>query len=80
MQTRSNDANSDTFDLLVEQFKNVRITTRQLAQFMGIDFRSLQNGLGAGRYIIPTYKEGKHRYVDLRDLASYLDAKRRSAA
>lgn len=61
--------------LLINRFGDIRISIRELAEYMRVPLKTLQNRLSDGAIEIRTYKEGKQRFCDVRDLASYLDHK-----
>ena len=64
---------------IVEKY-GVRLDTDQLAEFLGISPGSLRNQLAAGICQIKTYRDGKKRWADYRDVAAYLDELRAQAA
>lgn len=57
-----------------------RLTSKQLAEFLGVAERTLYNQIAAGTCVVPTYIDGKARYADCRDVAAHLDACRARAA
>lgn len=57
-----------------------RLTMEQLADLMGLEMQTLYNQISAGTCPVPTYREGKQRFADVRDVAEYLDRARAFAA
>ena len=69
---------SDTAQLLYAEYGSLTLNTRQLAKVL--HYRSprvLLNAISAERCPVHTFKCGKHRIADIRDVADYLDKIRR---
>lgn len=66
--------------LLMAQYQKIRVTPEELADILGIAVNTIYNQISAGSFPIPTYKEGKSRYADIRDVGAYLDKCRQAAA
>lgn len=56
-----------------------RLTIDQLAEVLGIAAGSIYNLVSANQLALPTYVDGKRRWADYRDVATYLDACRARA-
>lgn len=50
-----------------------RLNVEQLAEVLGMAVGTIYNQVGASRFPIPTYVDGKARWADYRDVATYLD-------
>lgn len=57
-----------------------RMNMDQLAAMMEIVPPTLYNQISAGSCPVKTYREGKSRFADVRDVAEYLDQVRALAA
>lgn len=57
-----------------------RLDMTQLADIMRIEERTLYNQISAGACPVKTYREGRNRFADVRDVAAYLDQVRELAA
>lgn len=57
-----------------------RLSVQRLAEVLGIAEGTIYNQISAEAFPIPTYKEGKARWADVRDVAEYLDMMRAEAA
>ena len=69
---------SDTAQLLYAEYRSLTLNTSQLAKVL--HYRSprvLLNAISAERCPVHTFKCGKHRIADIRDVADYLDKIRR---
>lgn len=51
-----------------------RLNVEQLSEVLGLAAGSIYNQVSAGRFPVPTYVDGKQRWADYRDVASYLDS------
>lgn len=69
----------NTLDRIRERFNKERLGTKELAELLGLDVKTIHNLVSGGRFDIPTYKEGNRRLADIRDVAEYLDRKRDEA-
>lgn len=56
-----------------------RLDTSELAELLKLERGTVLNQISAGRFPIPTYVEGGRRWADFRDVAGYLDQKKREA-
>lgn len=62
--------------LLLEKY-GPTLRTWDLAHILGYEsVKALQNAISAGTCPIPTYRSGKRRLADVRDVADYLDQAR----
>lgn len=57
-----------------------RLNMDQLSDMMQIAPTTLYNQISAGSCPVKTYREGKARFADVRDVAEYLDQVRALAA
>ena len=57
-----------------------RLGMAQLAEFLHVAEPTLYNQISAGICPVKTYREGKQRWADVRDVAEYLDQVRALAA
>lgn len=64
---------------LVFERYGARLTTDDLANILRLDRGTVLNQISGGTLGIPTYKDGRQRYADFRDVAAYLDQKRDEA-
>lgn len=64
---------------IVEKY-GVRLDTEQLAELLSISPAALRNQITLGTCGIKTYRDGKKRWADYRDVAAYLDELRLHAA
>lgn len=70
---------TQTESYLLEKFESLTLDARQLAGVLGMTYKGLLNAISAERFPVHTYKCGKQRVADIRDVAAYLDAQRRPA-
>jgi hypothetical protein len=68
-----------TTALLFDRYGS-RLNAAQLAEFLEIKEVTLYNQISKGECPIKTYRDGKGRYADVRDVAAYLDQMRELAA
>lgn len=68
-----------TIALLFDKY-GPRMNMDQLAALMEIAATTLYNQISAGSCPVKTYREGKARFADVRDVAAYLDQVRALAA
>ena len=66
--------------LLMAQYGKTRLNMEELATVLGYQTSTLHNMISSKTCPVPTYKEGKNRWADVRDVGAYLDAMRRQAA
>jgi predicted site-specific integrase-resolvase len=57
-----------------------RLTMEQLSDVLTIEPGTLYNQISAGACPVKTYREGKRRLADYRDVAAYLDQIRETAS
>lgn len=57
-----------------------RMNMEQLAAMLEVAQTTLYNQISAGTCPVKTYREGKARFADVRDVAEYLDQVRALAA
>jgi hypothetical protein len=67
---------TETEQLLHDKFGSITLSIKQLAVQLKRTEKSILTDVSSGRFPIPTYKLGKLRVADLRDVAAYLDQKR----
>ena len=68
---------NDTAQLLYAQYGSLTVNTQQLAEILHYrSTRVLLNAISAERCPVHTFKCGKHRVADIRDIADYLDQMR----
>lgn len=53
--------------------------TKELSEVLRITPASIRNAISDETFPIPTYKEGKYRLADVRDVAAYMDERREGA-
>lgn len=58
--------------IIAERY-GLRLSLDQLAEALGVAKNTIYNQVSAGTFPVPTYVEGKKRYADYRDVATYLD-------
>ena len=68
----------DLYEKLYAQF-GCRLGVADLAYICNMTPGSVRTAISAERFPIKTYKEGKFRLADVRDVVTYLDNKRASA-
>jgi len=72
---------SDTANLLYAKYGVLTLNSEQLAEVLHYKTtRVLLNAVSAGRCPVPTFRCGKLRVADIRDVADYLDQRREAAA
>lgn len=64
--------------ILAERY-GVRLDTKQLADALGLKEGTIRNQISARTFKIPTYEDSGRRWADCRDVAEYLENKRREA-
>ena len=71
---------SETAQLLYDKYGQITLTTEQLAEVLHYRTpRVLLNAVSAERCPVHTFKCGKLRVADIRDVADYLDRRRSMA-
>lgn len=66
------------FSYLVAKY-GVRLSINNLVDICNMSAGSIRNAISEERFPIKTYKEGKQRYADCRDVIEYLDEARKAA-
>lgn len=56
-----------------------RLTIDQLSEVLGMPTGTIYNQVSARTFTLPTYLDGKRRWADYRDVATYLDECRAKA-
>jgi hypothetical protein len=68
-----------TLEILLKHY-GIVITLEQLVPLIGMkSIKAAQNAVSAQSFPIPTYRSGKRRVADARDVAEYLDKCRDTA-
>ena len=70
---------TQTESYLIEKYQSLQLDARQLGEVLGMTYKGVLNAISAERFPVHTYKCGKLRVADIRDVAAYLDAQRRPA-
>lgn len=63
---------------LLEKY-GMRLTVEQLAEVLGTSPLAIHRRICEDSLGIPTYLDGKKRYADIRDVATYMDSMREAA-
>jgi predicted DNA-binding transcriptional regulator AlpA len=63
---------------LIERY-GPRLNVEQLSEVLGMPSGTIYNKVSAGDLELPTYVDGKRRWADYRDVATYLDSCRAKA-
>ena len=61
--------------MLYLKYDRVRLTVDETARELGISPGTVRNQISDGSFPVPTYTEGRSRFIDVRALGKYLDAK-----
>lgn len=64
---------ASTAMLLYMRYGRMRLTLSELAIELGIAEGTLRNQISDDKCPVPTYKEGRNRYADVRAVGEYLD-------
>jgi hypothetical protein len=66
---------------IIQQFYpgQSRLSLLSLAKLLDFANQSVRNSISAGTFPIKSYKDGAHRFFDIRDIAEYLEKKRGEA-
>ena len=56
-----------------------RLNIEQISEVLGMPAGSIYNAVSANTFALPTYLDGKRRWSDYRDVATYLDECRERA-
>lgn len=67
-------------EAIVAEKYGLRLTMDQLADALGIATNTIYNQVASGKLKVKTYLDGKQRWADYRDVASYLDEQRDAAS
>ena len=59
--------------MLYMKYDRVRLTVDEVAHELGIKPGTIRNQISDGSFPIPSYTEGRNRFVDVRALGKYLD-------
>ncbi len=69
---------SETATLLLQQYGTLTLDTKQLAEVLHYKTtRVLLNAISSETCPVKTFKVGKARVADVRDIAEYMDARRK---
>ena len=69
---------SETAVLLLQQYGSFTLNTRQLSEVLHYKTtRVLLNAISAETCPVKTFKIGKARVADIRDIAEYIDSRRK---
>jgi hypothetical protein len=66
-----------THDILLDIFKKPTIKASEAGKLFDLSSKSVNNKISLGEFNIPTFKVGRHRFVRVEDLASYIDEQAR---
>jgi|15BtaG_2_1085339.scaffolds.fasta_scaffold120596_1 predicted DNA-binding transcriptional regulator AlpA len=72
--------NSETVAFLATQYKKLSFNIAELSMITGLGKQHIYNQISRKEFAIPTYREGGRRFADIRDVASYLDSRRKIAS
>lgn len=65
--------------MLYLKYDRVRLTVEEVAQELGIKPGTVRNQISEGTFPVPSYVEGRNRFVDIRALGQYLDERHTEA-
>ncbi len=65
--------------MLYMKYDRVRLTVDEAARELGLKPGTVRNQISDGSFPVPTYTEGRNRYVDVRALGEYLDQRHAQA-
>lgn len=65
--------------MLYMKYDRVRLTVDEVAQELGVKPGSVRNQISDGTFPVPSYVEGRNRYIDVRALGQYLDQRHEEA-
>ena len=65
-----------SLQMLLGQFEKIHLDVDDLAKLMNMKKQSVFNAINGGWFPIKTFKKGKARVADIRDVAEYLDRAR----
>lgn len=59
--------------MLYMKYDRVRLTIDEVAHEMGVKSGTVRNQISDGTFPVPSYIEGRNRWVDVRELGAYFD-------
>lgn len=65
--------------MLYMKYDRVRLTIDEVAHELGMKSGTVRNQISDGSFPIPSYIEGRNRFVDVRALGKYLDERHAEA-
>lgn len=65
--------------MLYLKYDRVRLTIDEAANELGIKPGTVRNQISEGSFPVPSYVEGRNRYIDVRALGQYLDERHTEA-
>lgn len=65
--------------MLYLKYDRVRLTIDEAANELGIKPGTVRNQISDGSFPVPSYVEGRNRYIDVRALGQYLDERHSEA-
>lgn len=68
-----------TVEFLKEHYGGPLVRATKIGAMLGMSARTVSNNISLGKFIFPVVKVGKHNYVDIRDLAKYMDKAKNDA-
>lgn len=71
---------SQTESYLLDKYQSLQLDAKQLGDVLGMTYKGVLNAISAERFPVHTYKCGKLRVADIRDVAAYIDGQRRPAS
>ncbi|WP_306437088.1 hypothetical protein [Bordetella genomosp. 9] len=74
-----NAGGASTSMLLYMRYGRMRLTLGELAIELGIAEGTLRNQISDDKCPVPTYKEGRNRFADVRAVGEYLDQRYHAA-
>nr|WP_036217309.1 helix-turn-helix domain-containing protein [Massilia sp. LC238] len=69
----------DSFMMLCWKHNKISLTLEETCNEMGIKIGTAYNLLSMGKFPLPTRKQGRQIFVDVRDLGEYFDRQREIA-
>jgi Pyocin activator protein PrtN. len=65
--------------MLYLKYDRVRLTVEEVAHELGIKPGTVRNQISEGSFPVPSYVEGRNRFIDVRALGQYLDERHTEA-
>lgn len=65
--------------MLYLKYDRVRLTVEEVAHELGIKPGTVRNQISDGSFPVPSYVEGRNRFIDVRALGKYLDERHEEA-